>query len=58
MQQYAGTILAGRSFEPVRGRVVVDDGRIDAVEEATTESTDTVLPAFVNAHTHIGDSVA
>jgi len=58
MQQYAGTILAGRSFEPVRGRVVVDDGRIDAVEEATTESTDIVLPAFVNAHTHIGDSVA
>ena len=58
MQQYAGTILAGRSFEPVRGRVVVDDGRIDAVEEAPTESTDIVLPAFVNAHTHIGDSVA
>ena len=58
MQQYAGTILAGRSFEPVRGRVVVDDGRVDAVEEAPTESTDIVLPAFVNAHTHIGDSVA
>ena len=58
MQQYAGTVLAGRSFEPVRGRVVVDDGRIEAVEETATESTDIVLPAFVNAHTHIGDSVA
>lgn len=58
MQQYAGTILAGDSFEPVRGRVVADDGRIEAVEETPTESTDIVLPAFVNAHTHIGDSVA
>ena len=58
MQQYAGTVLAGDSFEPVRGRVVVDDGEIEAVEETTTESTDIVLPAFVNAHTHIGDSVA
>jgi len=58
MQQFEGTVLAGRSFEPVSGRVVVDDGRITAVEEATTDSSDIVLPAFVNAHTHIGDSVA
>jgi len=58
MDTIAGTILAGESFEPVRGRVVVRDGRIDAVEEAATDSTDIVLPAFVNAHTHLGDSVA
>jgi cytosine/adenosine deaminase-related metal-dependent hydrolase len=58
METVEGTILAGDSFEPRPGRVVLEDGRIDAVEEATTASTDIVLPAFVNAHTHIGDSVA
>ncbi|OYR73118.1 amidohydrolase family protein [Halorubrum ezzemoulense] len=58
MRELAGTVLVGESFEPVRGRVVVEDGRIDAVEETDTDSTDIVLPAFVNAHTHLGDSVA
>ncbi|PHQ38721.1 nucleoside deaminase [Halorubrum persicum] len=58
MEEVTGTILAGESFEPIRGRLVVEDGRIEAIEEADTESTDIVLPAFVNAHTHLGDSVA
>lgn len=58
METLAGTVLAGPSFEPIRGRVVVDGGRIEAVEETETRSTDIVLPAFVNAHTHLGDSVA
>jgi cytosine/adenosine deaminase-related metal-dependent hydrolase len=53
-----GTVLRGRALEPVRGRVVVEDGRIAAVEEADVYSKDVVLPAFVNAHTHIGDSIA
>jgi guanine deaminase len=58
MAALEGTVLAGRSFEPIEGRVVVEDGRITAVEEATTGSTGIVVPAFVNAHTHVGDSVA
>jgi cytosine/adenosine deaminase-related metal-dependent hydrolase len=58
MQELAGTILVGESFEPTRGRVVIEDGHIEAIEEAETDSTDIILPAFVNAHTHIGDSVA
>ncbi|MFO7834672.1 MAG: amidohydrolase family protein [Halohasta sp.] len=58
MEQLEGTVLAGTTFEPITGRVVIDDGRIEAVEETATESTDIILPAFVNAHTHIGDSVA
>jgi len=53
-----GTILAGPTFDAVSGRVVVEDGEIAAVEETNTDSDDIVLPAFVNAHTHIGDSIA
>ena len=53
-----GTVLAGREFEPVEGRVVVENGVIQRVERDTVSSDDIVLPAFVNAHTHIGDSIA
>jgi len=56
--QIEGTILRGRDFEAVEGRVVIDDGEIQAVEEADVEGNDIVCPAFVNAHTHIGDSIA
>ncbi|MFB6105700.1 MAG: amidohydrolase family protein [Halobacteriaceae archaeon] len=55
---YEGTVLAGRDLQPIRGRVVVEDGRVAAVEEARVESDDVVMPAFVNAHTHIGDAIA
>ncbi|WP_123622833.1 amidohydrolase family protein [Halorubrum sp. CSM-61] len=58
MEAVSGTLLVGQSFEPTRGRVVLEEGRIEAVEEMETTSTDIVLPAFVNAHTHLGDSVA
>jgi cytosine/adenosine deaminase-related metal-dependent hydrolase len=58
METIAGTVLRGGSFEPIRGRVVVENGRIEAVEEVETASTDIILPAFINAHTHLGDSVA
>jgi cytosine/adenosine deaminase-related metal-dependent hydrolase len=53
-----GTILRGHSFEPVDGRVVVEEGTIEAIEEAEARSDDIIVPAFVNAHTHIGDSIA
>ena len=53
-----GTVLRGPDFEPIEGRVVVEDGEIAAVEQASVESSNIVLPAFVNAHTHIGDSIA
>ena len=56
--QLEGTILRGREFEPIEGRVVVEDGEITAIEETETDSDAIVLPAFVNAHTHIGDSIA
>ncbi|WP_049970520.1 amidohydrolase family protein [Haladaptatus cibarius] len=53
-----GTILRGPNFEPTEGRVVIEDGTITAIEEESVSSSDIILPAFVNAHTHIGDSIA
>lgn len=53
-----GTILTGRDFEPVSGRIVVSNGRISAIETTTVSSDSIVIPSFVNAHTHIGDSIA
>jgi len=53
-----GTVLVGDDFEPVEGRVVVADGEIVRIEEESVESDDVICPAFVNAHTHIGDSIA
>ncbi|USZ67800.1 amidohydrolase family protein [Halorussus salilacus] len=53
-----GTVLRGPEFDPVEGRVVVEDGAITAIEEESVDSSDIVVPAFVNAHTHIGDSIA
>ncbi|MFC7059709.1 amidohydrolase family protein [Halovenus salina] len=55
---FEGTILRGDHFEPVEGQVVVEDGTITGIEETTARSSDIILPAFVNAHTHIGDSIA
>ncbi len=53
-----GTILVGREFEPVEGRVVTADDEIVRIEPFSVDSDDVILPAFVNAHTHIGDSIA
>jgi cytosine/adenosine deaminase-related metal-dependent hydrolase len=53
-----GTILRGRTFEAVEGRVVVEDGEIEAIEETDSRSDDVILPTFVNAHTHVGDAIA
>ncbi|ADJ14783.1 amidohydrolase family protein [Halalkalicoccus jeotgali] len=53
-----GTVLRGPEYTPVEGRVVCEDGHITAIEEERVESDRIVVPAFINAHTHIGDSIA
>ncbi|CAI50485.1 amidohydrolase domain protein [Natronomonas pharaonis DSM 2160] len=61
METLEGTVLAGRSFDPMYGRVVIEEGHITAVERIDDHDGDAsriILPAFVNAHSHVGDSVA
>lgn len=53
-----GTILHGKHFEPVTGSLIIENGQITAIEQHETTNPDIICPAFVNAHTHIGDSVA
>ncbi len=58
------TILEGRELEPVRGYLVVREGKIQKIGEGspTARATDLkrgfILPPFINAHTHLADSVA
>ena len=53
-----GTILLGSEFSPIEGSVIINQGLISKIEEHSTNSTDIILPTFVNSHTHIGDSIA
>ncbi|MDY6931141.1 MAG: amidohydrolase family protein [Halobacteriota archaeon] len=55
----SGTIIYGDEFECVKGYVVIKDGVIHEVGKGRVDSVERgiILPAFVNAHTHIGDSV-
>ena len=56
-QTLKGTIILGDEFEPVDGYIIIENGIIKNIEESRV-STDTIIaPCFVNAHTHIGDSV-
>ncbi|AWB26657.1 amidohydrolase family protein [Halococcoides cellulosivorans] len=54
----SGTLLVGPEFEPCEGRLHVADGTIESIERTTVNSDAIVMPAFVNAHTHLGDSIA
>lgn len=55
---YEGTILLGKSLEAVNGTVVVNDGVVTAIEEGPMSTAHWICPAFFNAHTHLGDTVA
>ena len=55
----SGTLLFGDDFEIRDGYLVVRDGRIREVGSGRAEAQieGLVCPAFVNAHTHVGDSI-
>ncbi len=52
-----GTIILGDEFEPVDGYITIKDGIINNIEESANKTDKIIAPCFVNAHTHIGDSV-
>lgn len=56
----SGTVVYGDEFEDRAGYVVIEDGKIKEIGEGKIESAvkGTIIPSFVNAHTHIGDSAA
>ncbi|MDY6774883.1 MAG: amidohydrolase family protein [Halobacteria archaeon] len=62
MEKVEGRILRVLSdtdeVDVVEGTLHIEDGVITEVTEEPVASDDIVMPAFVNAHTHIGDSVA
>ncbi|TAJ44113.1 amidohydrolase family protein [Methanofollis fontis] len=57
-QVYRGTVLAGENFEPIQAAVIVENGIITGIEEETAVPPVWISPAFFNAHTHLGDTVA
>ena len=59
-----GLILKGIDLSPVKGNIVIDDeGKIieiskDAKDGEVIDASDKIVcPRFINAHTHIGDSI-
>ncbi|WP_406660043.1 amidohydrolase family protein [Methanolobus sp. ZRKC3] len=56
-QTIQGTIIRGFELEVIEGYIVVRDGIIKEIVEERTDSKNIIAPCFVNAHTHIGDSV-
>jgi len=56
----SGIVLYGDEFDVMEGYVVIRDGIIREVGTGEVDSSiqGLIVPAFVNAHTHVGDSVA
>lgn len=54
----SGTIIYGDDFEIKEGYVVVSDGKIKEVgfDRHESDISGIICPAFINAHTHVGDS--
>lgn len=58
-----GSILNGSDFEVITGYVHVESGRIAEIEERSNVKPDNcrasgiIMPALINAHTHLGDSI-
>ncbi len=52
-----GTIINGDEFEAIDGYITIENGVIKSIEEDNVTSDLIIAPRFVNAHTHLGDSV-
>jgi cytosine/adenosine deaminase-related metal-dependent hydrolase len=56
----SGVMIYGEEFEVMEGYVAVEGSRIKEVgfERCDSPIKGLICPAFVNAHTHVGDSIA
>jgi len=57
----SGTIVYGDDFEEREGYVVVEQGKIKEIatdKKVEAHAEGIIIPSFINAHTHIGDSVS
>ena len=54
----SGMALAGEELAPLPADVIIDDGMITAIEENPHAPPTWICPAFFNAHTHLGDTIA
>jgi cytosine/adenosine deaminase-related metal-dependent hydrolase len=58
----SGTVVWGDDFEVKSGYVIIENGVIKEIGEGKRKTEAAIegiiVPSFVNAHTHIGDSVA
>ena len=56
----SGTVIYGDDFDIVQGYVCLKDGIITEVGEGRVDCDleGIICPRFINAHTHLGDSVA
>lgn len=58
-----GTILQGIELKPIKANLLIDDGKIleiskEVFEGKIIDAKDCIIsPSFLNAHTHIGDSI-
>ena len=57
-QQVSGLALVGEDLVPTPVDIFIEDGTITAIEENRNVPEVWVCPAFFNAHTHLGDTIA
>jgi len=55
---FHGRALTGDELEERPVEIRVEDGIITAIEETRTPGDTWICPAFFNAHTHLGDTIA
>ena len=57
-QILCGTGFVGETYSPENLEIVIENGSIKEINPARGDVSGYILPAFFNAHTHIGDTVA
>ena len=57
-QVISGQVLVGEELALLPADIIIEDGTITAVEENPRAPQLWICPAFFNAHTHLGDTIA